>query len=298
MSARTVGVIGLGKMGLPIASNLLERGFSVLGYCRSGSPALTSIGGSSVGSAAEVAAGSDVIISILPRAADVEAVVSGPLGTLGAMRPGTVHIEMSTIDVERKKALRDLLRKCDVDMLDAPISGSPGMVAPRIATTFASGDADVVQSVRDVLDAIAGPWVATGEFGTGAWMKYISGMLMAVHTVAAAEALVLARRSGMDLQMVQGTLDSSIAGSAILAQRGPVMRARAWSPAPGPIDTLHAILEQVETYVDDLDLLTPVFASAKGVFDKAVAAGWGGLDIASVHDQISGQQALSVKEPS
>ena len=68
-----------------------------------------------------------------------------------------------------------------------------------------------------------------------------------------------------------------------------MMRERAWSPAPGPIDTLHAILEQIETHAGSLDLTTPVFTSAKSVFDRAVSQGWGSLDISSVHDQISGE---------
>jgi 3-hydroxyisobutyrate dehydrogenase len=122
-------------------------------------------------------------------------------------------------------------------------------------------------------------------------------MLLAVHTVAAAEAVVLARRSGLDLELVQRTLDNSIAASAIWKQRGPVMRQRAWSPAPGPIDTLHSILEQVEKFAADISLDVPVFASAKAVFDKAIAEGWGELDIASVHDQVSGESAVPEGEP-
>ena len=79
-------------------------------------------------------------------------------------------------------------------------------------------------------------------------MKYIANLLLAVHTVAAAEAMALARRSGLDLELVQKTLDNSIASSAIWKQRGPVMAERAWSPAPGPVRTLHPILEQIEDY--------------------------------------------------
>jgi L-threonate 2-dehydrogenase len=165
------------------------------------------------------------------------------------------------------------------------------MVIPRLATTFASGEPASIETVRPVLDAVSGPWVYTGAFGTGARMKYIANLLLAVHTVAAAEAMALARRSGLDLELVQRTLDNSIAASAILKQRGPVMRARTWSPAPGPIDTLHPILEQIEDYATKVGTPTPVFTSAKTVFDKAVADGWGELDIACVHDQLTGASA-------
>src|SRR5580658_9002592 len=102
-----VGVIGVGKMGLPIAANLIERGFSVIGYRRSGSPELAELGGTVAASAAEVAASADVLLSIVPGAEDVEEIITGPAGTLTALTPGTIHIEMSTIDVDRKARLRD-----------------------------------------------------------------------------------------------------------------------------------------------------------------------------------------------
>ncbi len=282
-----VGVIGLGKMGLPIAQNLMARGFAVSGYRRSGCADLVAAGGQAAGSPAEVAARADVLLSILPDASAVEEVVCGPQGTLTALRAGTVHIEMSTVDVARKGRVREAVRAAGGDLLDCPISGGPGMVAPRKATTFVSGDQDSVEAVRPVLDAIAGPWVYTGTFGTGAALKYVANLLIAVHTVAAAEALVLADRLGLDLELVQRTLDNSIAASAILAQRGPVMRARSWTPAPGPIATLHAILEQIADASTAAGAQTPVFSAAKTVFDKAMADGWDQRDIAAVHDQLT-----------
>ena len=292
-----VGMIGLGKMGLPIAHNLIERGFQVTGYRRQGSPGLAAVGGSVAGSAADAAASADVLLSIVPDAAAVHEVICGRAGTLTTLRPGTVHIEMSTIDLADKSRLRDAVRAKGGDLLDCPISGSPEMVAPRLATTFASGDPASIDRVRHVLDAISGPWVYTGPFGTGARMKYIANLLLAVHTVAAAEALALARRSGLDLELVQRTLDGSIAESAIWRQRGPLMRDRAWSPAPGPVRTLHPVLEQIEGAAAAAGLSSPVFTAAKEVFDKALADGWGDLDIACVHDQVCGASARPPEEP-
>jgi 3-hydroxyisobutyrate dehydrogenase len=188
--------------------------------------------------------------------------------------------------------VRDAVRAAGGDLLDCPISGSPGMVAPRLATTFVSGEQASVDAVRPVLDAISGPWVYTGAFGTGASMKYVANLLIGVHTVAAAEALLLAERLGLDLALVQQTLDPSIASSAILKQRGPVMRARQWTPAPGPIETLHGILEQISAAAAASGTETPVFTAARTVFDKAMADGWARLDIAAVHAQLSGEDPL------
>lgn len=283
-----VGIIGLGRMGLPIARNLLERGFAVTGYRRSGSAELAAAGGIAAASPAEVAAGASVIVSIVPDADAVQEVIAGPRGTLAGLRPGTVHIEMSTIPVDRKQKLRDEVRAAGGDLLDCPISGSPPMVAPRLATTFVSGERDSVDAVRPVLDAISGPWVYTGPFGTGASLKYVANLLLATHMAAAAEAMLLARSLGLDLELVQQTLDSSIASSAIWRQRGPVIRTRQWTPAPGPIATLHPILEQIEAAAGGAGVDSPVFAAAKALFDQAMAAGWAQLDIAAVHDVLTG----------
>ena len=142
-----VGVIGLGKMGLPIARNLMEHGFAVIGYRRSGSAELAEAGGTVAASAAGVAAQADVLLSIVPDTAAIADVVCGDAGTLAGLRPGTVHIEMSTVDVARKSAIRDAVQRRGGDMLDCPISGSPAMVAPRLATTFVSGEQASVDKV-------------------------------------------------------------------------------------------------------------------------------------------------------
>jgi L-threonate 2-dehydrogenase len=291
----TVGVIGLGKMGLPIAENLMDRGFNVVGFRRSGTEELAARGGTGARSPAEVASASDVLLSILPDVAALRDVLLGPHGTLTKLRPGTVHVEMSTLDVAEKAALRDRVRTSGGDLLDCPISGTPAMVRPRAATTFVSGEEASVDAVREVLEAISGPWVYTGAFGTAARLKYVANLLVAVHTVATAEAMLLARRSGLDLELVQRTLDDSIASSAIWQRRGPLVQERRWTPAPGPIATLHHILEQIEDQAATVGTALPTFAVAKQLYDKAIADGWGELDIAAVHDVLSGQNPASAE---
>jgi L-threonate 2-dehydrogenase len=284
-----VAVIGLGKMGLPIACNLLERGFEVTGFRRSPGTELVEAGGQRAESAADAAAGADVIISIVPDADAVDEVVLGAAGTLKTMRPGTVHVEMSTISVGRKLRVRDAVREASGDLLDCPISGAPPMVAPRLATTFASGDPASVEKVRPVLDAISGPWVYTGEFGTGASLKYVANMLLATHMAATAEAMLLARGLGLDLELVQGALDNSIASSTIWRQRGPMVRAAQWSPAPGPIGTLGPILEQIAAAAAGAEVHSPVFDSAKALFEQALESGMAELDIASVYEVLASE---------
>ena len=286
-------MIGLGQMGLPIARNLMEAGFAVTGYRRSGSPELAAAGGTVAASPAEVAAGADVLLSIVPDVAAVDEVIRGPAGHAHhAAARHRAHRDEHHQRGREEPGSATRSGRPGGDLLDCPISGSPAMVAPRGPPPSPPATRPAWTRCAPVLDAVSGPWVYTGEFGTGARMKYIANLLLAVHTVAAAEALALARRSGLDLELVQHTLDSSIAESAIWRQRAPVMARRAWSPAPGPVRTLHPILEQIEDCAAAAGLTTPVFAAAKAVFDQALADGWGDLDIACVHDQISGLSAL------
>src|ERR1700685_1840864 len=119
----TVGVIGLGKIGLPIARNLMERGFAVTGYRRHGSPELAEAGGTVAGAPAGGGAHRDVVLSVAPAAAAVEDVIGGPAGTLAGLRAGTVHIEMSTIDVASKSRLADAVRAAGGALLHCPIRG-------------------------------------------------------------------------------------------------------------------------------------------------------------------------------
>ncbi|HLQ55843.1 MAG TPA: hypothetical protein VK162_16430 [Streptosporangiaceae bacterium] len=170
------------------------------------------------------------------------------------------------------------------------------MVAARLAIMFVSGDLARIDTVRPMRATVSGLWVYTGPFGTGAHMKCMANLLLAVHAVTDGEAL--ARWSGLDLEFVPGTLEGCSADSANWKQRGPRMADRAWSPAPGPVRTLHPILEQIEGCAVKADPAAGVFASGQLAFAKALAGGWGDLDIACVYDQVSGVSALSPGEAS
>ncbi|WP_375483487.1 NAD(P)-dependent oxidoreductase [uncultured Mycobacterium sp.] len=279
-----VGVIGLGKMGMPIARNLIARGFQVVGYRRRRCADLLAAGGHNADSPAAIAEDCDVVLSVLPSANDVYSVLRGVAGILTAVRPGLIHIEMSTIDIADKLKMAEELRSLNADMLDCPISGGPDMVASHRATTFVSGQLESVERVRPVLDAIGGRWMYAGEFGCGTRLKYVANLLLAIHNVAAAEAIVFARRSGLDLNLVQEALDNSIASSAVLKERGPRMRSREWSPAAGSVATLHHILEQIERSARTLEVSHPVFDAARKVYRQALSQGYADSDIACVHD--------------
>ena len=282
-----VGVIGLGRTGLPVARNLMARGFRVTGYRRSGCEELDAAGGLPAASAAEVAAHSDILLSILPDSGAVEDVVRGPAGTLTALRPGTVHIEMSAVDTNHKARIRDAVRAAGGDLLDCAVGGTPAMVTHRQATTFVSGDPATVESVRSVLDAISGRWVYTGAFGSGTGLRHVANLVLAMHSVAAAEALVLAAGLGLNLDLVRRTVDISFAESAVWRQRGPTTRVRHSSPELGPIAALHPLLEQIVDAAAAAGVYLPVFTAARATFDKAIAERHGQLDITALGDLLA-----------
>ena len=176
-----VGVIGLGKMGLPIARNLMERGFAVIGYRRSGSAELAKAGGQHRG------------LRGRGRRAGRRPAVDRP----GHRRRGRRRVRRhrhAGRPAPRHRAHRDEHRRCRAQErhpgrgpaawrrhAGLPDQRQPGHGWPRLATTFVSGERASVQKVRAVLDAISGPWVYTGAFGTGARLKYIANLLLAVH---------------------------------------------------------------------------------------------------------------------
>jgi len=254
----TVGIVGGGTMGLPVAGNLVDAGFPVVGYRRSAMPAeFLALGGKVLSSPAEVARQADVVLTILPGPDALAQVVHGPDGLLEGARPGLVVVEMSTVPVDVKRECRDALIERGAELLDAPISGMPSMVAARAATVFASGEEEAFRRARPVLEGITPRVHLLGVFGAGSTTKFVAHLLLALHNLAAAEGLGLARRAGIPLEPLLDVLSGTIAHSAVLAARGPMMVSGRFRPAPGPVDTLFEGLEQVEEFARGLDAPPP-----------------------------------------
>ena len=184
-----------------------------------------------------------------------------PDGLVAGARLGLAVVEMSTIPVAVKQECRDTLVERGAELLDAPISGMPSMVAARAATIFASGDEATFRQVRDVLEAVTPRVHLLGAFGAGSTTKFVAHLLLALHNLAAAEALGLARRAGMDLEPLLEVLTGTIAHSAVLVARGPMMISGRFRPAPGPVDTLMEGLEQVDEFARDAEGVHPAAGS-------------------------------------
>jgi putative dehydrogenase len=204
-------------------------------------------GGEPVGSPGEVVSRADEVILCLPSTDALRRVVFGEGGVLAAGRPGVVLIETSTLPVPVKEEARRAVEAADMGMLDCPISGTGAMARRRDIAVYASGPTDLIERCRPIFEAVARSPHRVGDFGAGTRLKLISNLLVSVHTAAAAEALTLAARSGLDPTAVLPLLCDGSGTSRMLEVRGPMMAADAY---PGNSSTVDVLFKDVEMILD------------------------------------------------
>jgi 3-hydroxyisobutyrate dehydrogenase len=218
--APVVGFIGLGRMGAPMALNLLRAGFDVVAFdvrAEAVEP-LQAAGAIAAESVPNTAALADVLITMLPGPTQVEAVMAGPGGAFQALRQGAVWVDMSTSTPALGRALaRDGARR-GVAVVDAPVAGMVRGAESGTLQVFAGGDAADVERVRPVLEVLGDPErvLHVGSRGTGYAVKLCLNLLWFMHAAASAEVLVLGARAGVDVATLRRALVEGPAGSALL----------------------------------------------------------------------------------
>lgn len=278
----TIGMIGIGQLGLPVAINLVSAGFRVLGFRRTDRDAFVQAGGIALETPAEVAQQSDIVLMCLPGEAAQEAVFTGPDGLLGAIAPGKIVIELGTYTREYKEAQALRLHAAGVRMLEAEVSGSPPLVAERRAALYIGGDEALFEECKPVLDAITAHHFHLGPVGSAVAMKLIANTLVTVHTLAAAEAMNLGIRAGFNPHRVAEVIRQGAGNSAMFTIRAPLMAARTFTPAPGPFKTLHKYLLLAGDMAKRLDSATPLLSAATPYFLRGLEEGMGDEDISAV----------------
>ena len=195
----TVGVIGLGNMGLGMAATLARAGFAVLGFdLNQARRAPAEAAGVAVeDSAAAVLRGADALVFSLPAAADVEAVATAPDGLPGLRDRRVVVIDTSTSDPGTSRRLAARLAEAGHGFLDAPVSGGPSGAAAGTLTMMIGGTAEDLALVRPVIDALSGTAVHVGPSGAGNVAKLVNNMLVAAHLITAREAMRLSEAAGL-----------------------------------------------------------------------------------------------------
>jgi L-threonate 2-dehydrogenase len=283
-SARQVGVIGLGTMGGQIARHLLAAGYPVLG--RDVEPgaqeAHAAAGGHLAASPAEIASSADIILLSLPSVAAFEDVVSGGDGLAAGAQPGTVVIEASTLPLAVKERAHHLLAEHGIELLDCPVSGTGAQLRTKDVAVYASGDAAALGRVGPVLAAFSRTWIDLGAFGNGTKLKLVANLLVAIHNVAAAEALLVTERAGLEPRAALAALTGGAGTSRMLEVRGPLMLDEAYGEATMRVRTFQKDLDIIAGFARDLACPTPLFAAAAQVHLAALAQGHADEDTASV----------------
>ena len=226
--AVTVGLVGIGNLGLAIAQNLIEAGHRVVGYRRTMMEKFLAAGGEAGASPRDVAKKADMVLTSLPTSEALHEVVSGPQGILSAGSEGLDVFELSTVSLKDKLVERDAAAAAGVTMVDCTISGNPVYIAARNAAIFAGGDKAAFDRWAPVLRDITAKVTWMGPFGAGRLAKYVALYLVATHTLAAAEALELATRAGLDRAAMFEAIKGSNATSVMLESRGALMVGRVY----------------------------------------------------------------------
>ena len=222
--SETVGFIGLGLMGRPMAKNLLKAGFPVVVHSRSQGPVddVVSAGAMRAGSPAEVAKKATRIITMVPDSPDVELVLEGPNGVFGALQRGTIIIDMSTIAPSVARRLAAKAATLGATMLDAPVSGGEIGAVSGTLSIMVGGDAGAFATVKPLLDAMGNPErvVRIGDSGAGQTCKVCNQMVIGGALAAVSEAFALARKAGVDAALVRQALLGGFAASRVLEVHG------------------------------------------------------------------------------
>ncbi|MFL5803458.1 MAG: 2-hydroxy-3-oxopropionate reductase [Roseiflexaceae bacterium] len=294
----TIGLIGLGLMGKPMAYNLLAAGFPLVVHNRSqGAVAeLVAAGAADGGSPAGVAERAAVVITCLPDTATVQAIVAGERGVLEVAAPGSLIVDMSTIAPMAARELAAQAERRGIDFLDVPVSG--GEVGARQATLsiMVGGRAAALDRARPVLEALGKTIVHVGGAGAGQIAKACNQIVVAVTIEAVSEALVLAAKAGVDPARVREALLGGFAQSRVLELHGRRMLDRDFRPggkARHQYKDLQIILDAGRAYGAPL----PITSLVHEFYGALLATGKGDLDHAALVLLIESLAGVEVRQP-
>jgi 3-hydroxyisobutyrate dehydrogenase-like beta-hydroxyacid dehydrogenase len=281
MKSKAVGMIGLGIMGSAMSSNLIRAGFKVMGYdvLARRLKDHKKAGGSAARNCLELARRCDIIVTSLPSS-DALLETAAELSKLEYTN--TVIIETSTLPIPIKEEARERLAARGAILLDCTLSGTGAQARVKDLVVYASGDRKLYRRIAPVLDGFARAHYYVGAFGSGSKVKFVANLLVAIHNVAAAEAMVLAMKSGLDPAMVLKVVADGAGGSRMLQVRGPMMVKGDYSDATMKVQTWQKDMTIIGDYARKIDCPTPLFSASAPIYTDAMAMGLGAKDTGAV----------------
>ncbi|MEI8001067.1 MAG: NAD(P)-dependent oxidoreductase [Actinomycetes bacterium] len=293
-----IGFVGLGIMGRPMARNLLAAGHSVTVVSRSPGPVAELVveGAVAAEGLAELAAGRDAVVTMLPDSTDVEAVVLGPGGVLDHADPGTLLIDMSTVHPSTARALAREAASRGCRALDAPVSGGDVGAAAGTLAIMVGGDAAAFTAALPLLEVLGTTVRRVGPAGAGQTVKAANQLLVGGTLAVLGEAIGLLEAAGVDPTEALEVLGAGMAQSRILERKGPQMIERSFEP--GFRVDLHAKDLRIATdTARDLGVAVPVGESVGRLLEALDAAGGGGLDHTALVLGVTGDGPLGAAPP-
>jgi 3-hydroxyisobutyrate dehydrogenase-like beta-hydroxyacid dehydrogenase len=278
---KAVGVIGLGIMGSAIAANLMKARFVVTGYdvVAAKRRALSRAGGIAARGVTDVGAAASVIVCSLPSAAALREVAT----QLAAARPApALVVETSTLPIAVKAEARVTLAAEGITLLDCPISGTGAQARTGDLIVYASGPSNACRAVGPVLSGFSRAHYYVGPFGAGSKTKFVANLLVAVHNVAAAEALVLAMKAGLDPALTLKVIADGAGSSRVLQLRGPMMVRGRYTPPTATLGVFAKDRTIISDFARTLGCPTPLLAATVPVYTAAAAMGLQAHDTAAV----------------
>jgi 3-hydroxyisobutyrate dehydrogenase-like beta-hydroxyacid dehydrogenase len=289
-----IGFLGLGIMGSAMAGNLMKAGYEVHGFdpTAKARQLFKSAGGHASKDAAELVRSVDVVITSLPSP-DALIETANVLARVG--RKGLLVIETSTLDIKDKEAARDLMAKKGVTLLDCPLSGTGAQAARKDLTVYASGPAADIRRLSSVFAGFSKAHFNLGAFGNGMKMKLMANLLVAIHNVSTAEALLLGQRWGIKPSTAVKVLSDGAGGSRMLQVRGPMMENEGWKEVTMKISVWQKDMKLIAQALADAQVPAPLFAATIPLYNAAMGMGHGSNDTAAVFDVLEKMSSISQK---
>jgi L-threonate 2-dehydrogenase len=281
MAKGKVGVVGLGIMGGAFAQNLVKSGWRVVGY--DVDPvrrrALARAGVEIAGDVATLAAAVPTVITSLPKPAALEETAKAIVAA--RVRP-LVIVEASTFTIDDKVKAERILRKAGHVMLDCPISGTGAQAKTKDLVVYASGDSKAIRKLKPLFDGFSRAAHDLGAFGNGSRMKYVANLLVAINNVAAAEAMVLGIKAGLDPQTVFEMVASGAGNSRVFELRAPMMVKDRYDDPTMKISVWQKDMAVIGQFAREIGVPTPMFDASAPIYDKAMKTGHAEHDTAAV----------------
>lgn len=277
-----VGMVGLGIMGSAMAANLVKAGFAVHGTdpVAKARSKLAKAGGTVAANATEVARQCRFIVLSLPSEQALDDVCEE---LIAAGRGKLIVAETSTLPEAAKLRACEKLAQHGITLLDCPLSGTGAQAVTRDLAVYASGDTAAIKAFAPVFDGFARVRYDVGDFGSGTRMKLVANLLVAIHNLSTAEAILMGARSGLDPATIVRVVADGAGGSRMFQVRGPMMVDRSWDKATMKVSTWQKDMRLINDMLQKTDTSAPLFATCMPIYNAAMALGHGSDDTASVY---------------